>query len=116
MGRRHRGDQPLVWVSAAFTKLDMAVLGAVRLGDNSVEQIESRGTFMFVCKNCESRSLEGVYFIPRLATNIMNIYQLDEVGCKIDTSVMKIWEPRGLLLARVKHEVNPLYLLQIKLV
>jgi hypothetical protein len=31
------------------------------------------------------------------------------------TGVMKIWDPRGLLLARVKHEVNHLYLLHIKL-
>jgi hypothetical protein len=28
---------------------------------------------------------------------------------------MKIQEPRGLLLVRVKHEVNRLYLLHIKL-
>jgi hypothetical protein len=26
-----------------------------------------------MCKNGESRSLEGVYFIPRLATNIVSI-------------------------------------------
>jgi hypothetical protein len=28
---------------------------------------------MFMCKNNESQSLEGVYFIPQLATNIMSI-------------------------------------------
>jgi hypothetical protein len=62
--------------------------------------------------------LEGVYFIPQLATNIVSIEQLDEVGYKIDIDigVMKILEPRGLLLVRVKHEVNRLYLLHIKLV
>jgi hypothetical protein len=58
-----------------------------------------------------------VYFIPWLATNIVSIGQLDEVGymIDIDTSVMKIQEPRGLLLARVKCEANRLYLLHIKL-
>jgi hypothetical protein len=61
--------------------------------------------------------IEGVYFIPRLATNTVSIGQLDEVDYKIDinTGVMKIREPRGLLLARVKCEVNRLYLLYIKL-
>jgi hypothetical protein len=72
---------------------------------------------VFICKNDESRSLEGVYFIPRLATNIVSIGQLNEVGNKIDidTSLMKIWEPRGLLQLRVKREANHLYLLHIKL-
>jgi hypothetical protein len=58
-----------------------------------------------------------VYFIPRLATNIVSIRQLNEVGYKIDinTGVMKIWEPGGMLLVRVKHVANHLYLLHIKL-
>jgi hypothetical protein len=70
-----------------------------------------------VCKNGESRSLKRVCFIPRQATNSVSIGQLDEVGYKIDinTGMMKIREPRCLLLARVKHEVNRTYLLHIKL-
>jgi hypothetical protein len=70
---------------------------------------------VFVCKSDESQSLEGVYFIPRLATNIVSNRKLDEVGYKIDidTSVMKIWDPRGLLLVKVKHKANRLYLLHI---
>jgi hypothetical protein len=93
---------------AVFTKLDTAVLSTVCFGDDSVAQINSREVVMFVCTNGESRSLKGVYFIPRLATNIMSIGQLDEVSYKIDidTSMMKIWEHRVLLLARVKCEVT----------
>jgi hypothetical protein len=47
----------------------------------------------------------------------MSIGQLNEVGYKIniDTGVMKIQEPGGLLLVRVKREVNRLYFLHIKL-
>jgi hypothetical protein len=43
-------------------------------------------------------------------TNIVSVGQLDEMGYKIDidTSVMKIQEPSGLLLAKVKREVNRL--------
>jgi hypothetical protein len=76
---------------AVFMKIDTTVLGTVYFGDDSVARIEGHGTIMFVCKNGESRSFGGVYFIPRLTTNIVSIDQLDEIGYKIDidTSMMK---------------------------
>jgi hypothetical protein len=101
---------------AAFMKIDMAVLGTVRFGDDSVAWIEGRGIVVFVCKNGESRSFDGVYFIPRLTTNIVSVDQLDEIGYNIDidNSMMKIREPDGVLLVKVKWEVNHLYLLHLK--
>jgi hypothetical protein len=101
---------------AAFMKIDTAVLGTVRFGDDSVARMEGRRTVVFVCKNSESRSFDGVYFIPRLTTNIMSVDQLDEIGYKIDidTGMMKIREPGGVLLAKVKWEANCLYLLHLK--
>jgi hypothetical protein len=97
-------------------KIDMAVLGTVRFGDDSVAWIEGRGIVVFVCKNGESRSFDGVYFIPRLTTNIVSVDQLDEIGYNIDidNSMMKIREPDGVLLVKVKWEVNHLYLLHLK--
>jgi hypothetical protein len=102
---------------AKVTRLDTVVLGTVHFDDDSVAQIEGHGTVVFVCKNDESRSLDGIYLIPRLTTNIMSVGQLDEAGYKIniDTYMMKIHEPGGLLLVKVKHKVNHLYLLHIKL-
>jgi hypothetical protein len=69
-----------------------------------------------VCKNGESRSFDGVYFIPRMTTNIVSIDQLNKIGYKIDidTDVMKIQEPSGVLLVKVKREENRLYLLHLK--
>jgi hypothetical protein len=101
---------------AAFTKIDMAVFDIVHFGDDSVAWIEGHGIVMFMCKNIESRSLDGVYFIPRLTTNIVSIDQLDEIGYKIDidTGMMKIQESGGVLLAKVKWEANRLYLLHLK--
>jgi hypothetical protein len=101
---------------AAFMKIDTVVLGTVRFGDDSVARMEGRRTVVFVCKNSESRSFDGVYFIPRLTTNIMSVDQLDEIGYKIDidTGMMKIREPGGVLLAKVKWEANCLYLLHLK--
>jgi hypothetical protein len=102
------------WV--AFTKIDTMVLGIVHFGDDSVALIECHGTVMFMCENGKSRSFDGVYFIPRLTTNIVSIGQLDEIGYKIDidTGVMEIWELGGVLLAKVKWEENRLYLLHLK--
>jgi hypothetical protein len=100
----------------AFTKIDTMVLSTVHFSDNSVMRIEGHGTVVFVCKNVESRFFDGVYFIPRLMINIVSVGQLDEIGYKIDidTSVMKIQEPCGVLLAKVKWEENRLYLLHLK--
>jgi hypothetical protein len=99
-----------------FMKIDTTVLGTVRFGDDSVALIEGRGTIVFVYKNDEPRFFNGVYFIPRLMTNIVSVGQLDEIGYKIDidTGVMKIREPGDVLLAKVKREENRLYLLHLK--
>jgi hypothetical protein len=101
---------------AAFTKIDTAVIGTVRFSDDSVAWIEGCGTVMFVFKNDESRSFDMVYFIPHLMTNIVSVDQLDEIGYKIniDTGMMKIREPGGVLLAKVKREANRLYLFHLK--
>jgi hypothetical protein len=101
---------------AAFTKIDMTVLGTVHFGDDSMVRIEGPSTVVFVCKNHEFWSFDGVYFIPRLTTNIVIVGQLNEIGYKIDidTGVMKIREPGGVLLVKVKWEENRLYLLHLK--
>jgi hypothetical protein len=100
----------------AFTKINMAVLGTVYFSDDLVGRIEGHRTAVFVCKNSESRSFDEVYFIPHLTTNIVSVSQLDEIGYKIDidTSMMKIRGPGGVLLAKVNREVNRLYLLHLK--
>jgi hypothetical protein len=102
---------------AAFSKLDTAVLGTVRFGNDSAAHIEGCGTVTFVCKNGELRSFDGVYFIPRLTTNIVSIGHLEEVGYKIEISsgVMRVREPGGQLLARASRATNRLYLLYLKM-
>jgi hypothetical protein len=103
---------------AVFMKIDMMVLNTVCFGDDSVAWIEGRGTVVFVYKNGESWSFDGVYFIPRPTTNNVSVGQLDEIGYKIDidTGVMKIRELGGVLLAKLKWEENRLYLLHLKFV
>jgi transposase InsO family protein len=102
----------------AFTKIDTTVLDTVHFGVDSVARIEGDVTVLFVCKNGESRSFDEVYFIPRLTINIVSVDQLDEIYYKIDinTGVMKIREPGGVLLVKVKWEENCLYLLHLMFV
>jgi hypothetical protein len=51
-------------------------------------------------------------------TNIVSVSQLDEIGYKIDIDIgmMKIREHGGVLLMKVKREVNHLYFLHLKFV
>ena len=99
----------------AFAELDPAVCGTVRFGDDSVARIEGCGTVVFTCKNGEHRSFSGVYYIPRLTTNIVSVGQLDEVDYDIHvkSGVMRVREPDGRLLARVPRGANRLYVLDI---
>jgi hypothetical protein len=72
---------------ATFTELDAAVCGTVRFGNDSVAEIEGRGSVVFIYKNGERHSFAGVYFIPRLMANIVSVDQLDETF----TSRMQGW-------------------------
>jgi hypothetical protein len=63
---------------SAFADLDTTVSGSVRFGDDSVAEIEGRGTVLFKCKNGKHRSFTGVYYIPRLTANIVSLGQLEE--------------------------------------
>jgi hypothetical protein len=89
---------------SAFAKLDTAVQGTVRFGNDSVTEIEGRGTVEFLCKDGEHRAFAGVYYIPRLTANIVSLGQLDELDYDIHI---------GCLLARVERRPNRLYVLDV---
>ena len=59
----------------------------------------------------------GVYFIPRLTTNIISLGQLDERSCDVHTKdgVHRIRYDKGQLIARVQRSANRLYLLHVKI-
>ncbi|WVZ61915.1 hypothetical protein U9M48_011722 [Paspalum notatum var. saurae] len=100
---------------AAFADLDTAVCGSVRFGDDSVAEIEGRGTVLFSCKNGEHRSFTGVYYIPRLTANIVSLGQLEEADYDIhlQRGGMEIREPGGRLLATIPRAGNRLYVLDV---
>lgn len=102
---------------STFLDIDTFVCGTVRFSDNSEVAIERSGTVLFEAGNGEHLPLTGVYFIPRLTTNIVNLSQLDEAGCDIHTKhgVLRIHNDKGRLIARVQRSSNHLYLLQVKI-
>jgi hypothetical protein len=91
------------------------VQGTVRFGDDSVAEIEGRGTVEFLCKDGEHRVFVGVYYIPRLMANIISLGQLDELDYDIHIggAKLEIREPGGRLLARVEQRPNRLYVLDV---
>lgn len=54
--------------------------------------IEGRNTILFRCKGSKHHMLAGIYFIPRLTTNIVNLGQLDNNGHKvlIENNILRI--------------------------
>jgi hypothetical protein len=100
---------------AAFADLDTAVSGSVRFGDDSMAEIEGRGTVLFNCKNGEHRSFTGVYYILRLTVNIVSLGQLEEADYNVHLwrGGMEIREPEGRLLARIPRAGNRLYVLNV---
>ena len=100
-----------------FSELDTGVHGTVKFGDGSVVNIEGRGTILFMCKTGEHHQLGGVYFIPKLTANIISLGQLDEDKFKvlIEEGVLRIWDQRRRLLAKVPRSANRLYILDVNI-
>jgi len=100
---------------SVFAELDTVVTGSVRFGDGSVVAIEGKGTVLFACKTGEHRRLEGVYYIPRLTTNIVSLGQMDEDGYKVDmeAGVLRLYDVQRQLLAKVNRSPSRLYLLDM---
>jgi len=101
----------------AFIDIDTAVRGFVKFGDGSEVAIEGSGTVLFEGKTGEHLPLTGVYFIPRLTTNIVSLGQLDEGGCDVHAKhgVLRVRDENGRLIVRVKRSANRLYLLRVKI-
>jgi hypothetical protein len=101
----------------AFIDINTAIRGFVKFGDGSEVQIEGSGTVPFEGKTGEHIPLTGVYFIPRLTSNIISLGQLEEGGCDVHIKhgVLRIRDDNDRLIIRVKRTANRLYLLRVKL-
>ena len=59
-----------------FHELNRAVQGYVMFGDGSKVRVEGKWSIIFECKNDEQRMLQGVYYIPKICSNIISLGQL----------------------------------------
>ena len=57
----------------AFIHMDMTIHSTVKFGDGSKVTIKGSNTVLFEGKTGEHLPLTGVYFIPRLTTNIISL-------------------------------------------
>jgi hypothetical protein len=94
----------------AFIDIDTAIHDFVKFGDGSKVTIEGSGTVLLEGKTGEHLPLTGVYFIPRLTTNLVSLGQLDEGGCDVHTKhdILRIRDEKGRLISRVKRSANRL--------
>ena len=101
----------------AFIDIDTGIRGTVRFGDGSEVEIQGSGTVLFEGKTGEHLPLTGVYYIPRLVSNIVSLGQLDEGDCDVHIrrGVLRIRDDKDRLILRVQRSAERLYLLQAKL-
>jgi hypothetical protein len=98
-----------------FLEIDLKVHGTVRFGDGYVANIKGCGTILIKCKTSGHKTLAGVYYIPRLTTNIISLGQLEEAAYKIvlHASYLKLRDRSGMLTEKVKCGQNQLYILYL---
>ena len=77
-------------------------------------EIKGVGSVIFTVVSGEHRLLTGVYYIPALRNSI-SLGQLDENGSRVmvEDGVMRIWDRRRRLLAKVTRSANRLYVLNV---
>ncbi|GJV51548.1 zinc finger, CCHC-type containing protein [Tanacetum coccineum] len=94
-----------------FHELDERDTGRVKFGDGSTVAIMGKGSILSDCKNDDQRLLNGVYFIPRLESNIISLGQMTEDGSRVEMAgcLLKLFDKSNNLLLRVKRSPNRLY-------
>jgi hypothetical protein len=90
----------------------------VHFGDGSLIKIEGIGSVMLKTKKVGHKMLIGVYFIPKLKSNIISLGQLEEGGCEIviKKGLCSVYHVEHSLLVRAPQVKNRLYLLKTQLV
>jgi hypothetical protein len=67
---------------STFSDLDHNIHSTVKFRDDSVVKIEGIDTVLFNDKNGEHQTFTGVYFIPRLTTDIISVGSWMRLGTK----------------------------------
>ncbi|KAI5421061.1 hypothetical protein KIW84_044773 [Lathyrus oleraceus] len=89
--------------------------GNVSFGDASKVKVEGKGTIRYLQKDKLIGSIQDVYCVPNLKTNILSLGQLTEKGYSIlmKERILHLKNKLGHLIARVEMERNRMYKLNL---
>lgn len=99
-----------------FYRLDESITGVVQFGDDSHINIKGKGSIKFILKGGEKKSLNNVYFIPGLRSNIVSLGQATEAGCEIrmKDDILLLFDRTGELMIKISRSKNRLYKVNLK--
>ena len=99
-----------------FKEMQKIEIGHVSFGDASKVEVKGRGVIHFLQKDGVMRSIQGVYYVPDLKTNILSMGQLIEKGYSIflKDRLLHLKDKQGRLVARVKIGRNRMYKLNLR--
>ncbi|KMT17950.1 hypothetical protein BVRB_2g034700 [Beta vulgaris subsp. vulgaris] len=94
-----------------FFDLDETITGKVRFGDDSRVDIKGKGSIRFLFKNGERKTLNNIYYIPELRSNIISLGQATEAGCEVRMkgNQLMLYNPSGQILVKTNRLRNRLY-------
>ena len=96
---------------AFFKEIDQGITGKVRFGDDSLIDIQGKGSILFLLDGGEKKILNNVYYIPKLRSNIISLGQATEVGCevKMKDNQLMLFDKTGHLMIQTTRAKNRLY-------
>nr|KAJ0217724.1 hypothetical protein LSAT_V11C300103190 [Lactuca sativa] len=99
-----------------FKNLNESIHGFVKFGNESKVRIEGKGSVVFRCKDGGQRTMNEVYYIPDLCSNIISLGQLVEGGDEIRIKNPFLWvkDLKGKLLMKVRRSSNRLYKIELQ--
>lgn len=99
-----------------FKEMQKIEDGHVSFGDASKVEVKGRGTVCYQQNDGSIGSIQDVYYVPNIKTNILSLGQLTEKGYSIflKDRLLHLKDKQGRLVARVEMERNRMYKLNLK--
>lgn len=103
---------------SAMAHVNNSVRGSVRFGDGSCVKICGIGLVVMEGHHNEHKVLTGVYYIPKLKSNIVSLGQLEEGGCDIRlyNGRLQVLDQEKKLLISAPRTGNRLYTVKLGVV